>query len=85
MAATRTKPSTELPEIIEKGMLVRFKTGNTGSYHVFDVAPNKDKSIRLYGGDTDPMGRRMFQCGFRDDLQLEDRADVLRKVNRVRS
>jgi hypothetical protein len=82
--ASKVKPSTELPATLEVGMLIRFKTGDSGTYHVFDAAPNKDGSVRLYGGDSNPMGRRMFRAGRRAELQLEDRAEILRS-KRVRS
>lgn len=80
----RSKPSIELPEILEVGTLVRFKTGDSGTYHILNATPNSDKSITIYGGDINPMGRRMYRAAHRESLQLEDRTDILRS-KRVRS
>ena len=82
MSKRQPKPSTELPETLTVGLLVRFKTGDTGTYRVMDTKLAPDKSVRLYGGDTNPMGRRQSRAGMRAQLQLEDRPEVLKAMRK---
>lgn len=64
------------------GTLVRFKSGDSGTYRVMDDKLAPDGSVRLYGGDVDPMGRRQSRAGRPENLVPEDRKDVLKRMKR---
>lgn len=80
----KTKPTTDLPPILEAGLLVRFRNleGDRGTYVLMSEVPSADGSLTIYGGDIDPGGHRRYRSAMPDRLQLEDRKHVLAKRQR---
>lgn len=79
------KPTTtDLPEALEEGMLVRVRPGygDAGTYVLMSVIPAADGSLTLYGGDIDPNGHRRYRSVMPERLQVEDRREVLAKRKR---
>jgi hypothetical protein len=80
----KSKPSTDLPEQLEIGMLLRFRNleGDRGTYALMSLTPGADGSLTLYGGDVDPGGHRCYRSVMPERLQLEDRKHILAKRQR---
>jgi len=78
------KPTTELPDPLEEGILVRLRPGegDLGTYVLMSVEPAADGSLLLYGGDADPGGHRRYRSVMPKRLQREDRRNILAKRNR---
>lgn len=76
----------ELPPILEIGMQVRHRktSKDSGTYRIYDVTPNGDGSVRLYGGHPDPNSYQSFRAILPDDLVMEDRKEILAALKRRR-
>lgn len=80
----RTTTTTDLPTVLEEGLLLRMRPGNgdNGTYVLMSATPSTDGSLLLYGGDVDPSGHRRYRSIMPERLQMEDRREVLAKRRR---
>lgn len=81
MTTKKTKTTTTE---FRYGMQVRLNDGpELGTFVVMSNEPYADGSITLYGGDVDRGGYRKYRSIMPDRLKMEDRKEILRKLNRM--